>query len=345
LGLEIKLTDRCNLACEYCYYRKAKHHPDLSFTDVKKVIDYFSETMIPKGGAEYPITFFGGEPLLKKGIILKVVDHYQNRPSHQPLKFNICTNGVLLTPPLLAEFRQRSIDIYLSLDGAQEVQDTHRVFPDGRGSFEMLLDNLPLYGEHCQAVEQVITPQTAGKLLESFLFLVGHGFERIYAIPDFTHHWTPELLNLLVDQYQKIAEYKKAHPGIHFSILDDKISLLQSGLSYKHFSCNFGRHSYVVGTDRHIYPCTRFAQDIQDNRWSIGHIDKGIDQGKRRRLFLGHQKDRTECANCSLKNFCLGNNCACIAFSLAKDIQHVSPLVCEHERKVFELIGKTYKES
>lgn len=343
MGLELKITDKCNLNCDYCYYHDGKSHEDMSFHDILKIIEYFKDFVIPQDTPAYDITFFGGEPLLKKDLILEVVDHYlKQTDSAIRLRFHLCTNGVLLSTDLLKEFQQRSIGIYLSLDGPQDLHDTHRHFKDGSGSFATISQNLEKIADFHRGIEQVISVQTVHGLFDSFLFFVEEGFRNIISIPDFSDHWTPESLEILKRQYKKILEYKKKDPRSYFSILDDKIRLMDQSLTYKDCSCNFGQHSYVVATNGLIYPCTRFAQDIADNQWSIGDIHRGIDFSKRDGLISKHKQDRKECSSCAIKNICLGNCCACISFSLYRTFDYVSPLVCEHERMVFDLIQDYY---
>ncbi len=50
-------------------------------------------------------------------------------------KFNITTNGTLLTEAALQYLNEHQFGILLSLDGPRGTHDTHRTYPNGRGSF------------------------------------------------------------------------------------------------------------------------------------------------------------------------------------------------------------------
>lgn len=342
MPLEIKITDRCNIVCDYCYYKGGKPHSDLTFEDVISIIDYFIDCVIPDSVKTYAVTFFGGEPLLKKDLILNVVDHYQKADLNINLQFFICTNGVLLSSNVMNEFKLRSIGVYLSLDGPEHVHNINRKFKDGTGAFNMSADDLKNISGYCMSIEQVISPQTAEKLFESVKFLVENNFKKIIAMPDFTGNWTQERLEILKKQYEEIIKYKNLNTDFYYSIIDDKLRLINSKQSYKNHCCNFGRQTYVLATNKKIYPCTRFAQDLPDNNWDIGSLANGINWAKRAQLLSQHSHDRNDCMDCSIKNICLGNCCACISFSLSMGINYVSPLVCEHERMVFELLEKHF---
>ena len=69
MNYSLYLTDSCNLNCKYCYEKKFKTNRELSFDNIKKIID----NEIKSKSKESIITFFGGEPLLKKVIIYSCV--------------------------------------------------------------------------------------------------------------------------------------------------------------------------------------------------------------------------------------------------------------------------------
>ena len=61
------LTEKCNLNCKYCYEGE-KGTNELSFSDIKKVLDREVESK----SKACQVSFFGGEPLLKKDLVIKV---------------------------------------------------------------------------------------------------------------------------------------------------------------------------------------------------------------------------------------------------------------------------------
>jgi len=61
----LHLTDRCNLACRYCYVRKGKS--DMTADVARRVVDMACD------GQHHGIIFFGGEPLLCMDTIRETV--------------------------------------------------------------------------------------------------------------------------------------------------------------------------------------------------------------------------------------------------------------------------------
>lgn len=58
----LHLTDRCNLACTYCYVHKRK--TDMSLDTAKRVVD-----MAAAEGGHHGIVFFGGEPQIGRAHV------------------------------------------------------------------------------------------------------------------------------------------------------------------------------------------------------------------------------------------------------------------------------------
>ena len=68
----LHLTDRCNLACTYCYVHKGK--TDMSLDTAKRVVD-----MAAAEGGHHGIVFFGGEPLLCRDLMEQIVDYAEGK--------------------------------------------------------------------------------------------------------------------------------------------------------------------------------------------------------------------------------------------------------------------------
>lgn len=113
------LTYRCQCQCVHCsvdYYKNLKQE-ELTLVQIKNVIDQIVTYGIPK------INFFGGEPLLKSGIVELVSYAYR-----KGLSVSIDTNGLLLEDSLVEGLNKAGINnINVSLDSADpEIHDSLR---------------------------------------------------------------------------------------------------------------------------------------------------------------------------------------------------------------------------
>ena len=126
--LVLRLTNRCNLACGYCYAGSGPAGEDLSPERAAEAVDL----ACPPGGA-LRIQFTGGEPLLRWDTAAKVLDF--GRASGRRFHAAIQTNGTLLTPALCRELRARRVAVGVSLDGVGPDNAARRT-PEGEPSFQ-----------------------------------------------------------------------------------------------------------------------------------------------------------------------------------------------------------------
>ncbi len=127
------VTTRCNLRCTYCcysgQYRNTRSHGSKSLTsaDIEPILNF-----IAHNAAVRPITisFYGGECLLELPFIVECVACAQRRWPGE-VKFEISTNGILLSNDVLEWTVSNDITLFISLDGSQQTNDAQR----GRGSF------------------------------------------------------------------------------------------------------------------------------------------------------------------------------------------------------------------
>ena len=118
MHLTLHLTDRCNLACRYCYQRHGG--ADMSFETAAAAIDRLAT------GNNPGIVFFGGEPLLRKDLMLALVDRCEAREPNR-FHYKVTTNGTLLDESFLAEAGRRRLAVALSCDGVRAAHDAFRV--------------------------------------------------------------------------------------------------------------------------------------------------------------------------------------------------------------------------
>lgn len=137
------LTDRCNLACKYCFIENGalKGNPrygDMSYEIAKAGVDFFINQL--KSSVQKTIIFYGGEPLLNFDIMKKTVTYIREREKMGHFKgrveIRIVTNASLMTPEMAKFIAEQKITSIVSIDGTREIHNQMRVFPTGKGSFD-----------------------------------------------------------------------------------------------------------------------------------------------------------------------------------------------------------------
>lgn len=141
--LILKVHQRCNLACDYCYVYE---HADQSWRDRPAVMP--DEVRQAAVGAlarhaarhrlsQVRVILHGGEPLLYGASRLaSLADEVRAAmPSGCAVEVGIQTNGVLLDEPTVRLLETHRIRIGVSVDGVGADHDRHRRTSGGRGSF------------------------------------------------------------------------------------------------------------------------------------------------------------------------------------------------------------------
>ena len=140
----VALTEKCNASCYYCYQRDNCNLKESGITvqDYDKIVDFICQR---SNGKNVKIIWFGGEPLLKKDVILYMC----NELSKREIKFisNIITNGLLLSKVDIDELKSimHINKIQVTFDGLYEKHDIRKGFREKSNSFMKIvlaIDNL-----------------------------------------------------------------------------------------------------------------------------------------------------------------------------------------------------------
>jgi len=135
----LRVTNDCNLRCSYCYASGGDNRDYMSWDIARRAIDYAAAS-----GSPFKVQFTGGEPLLNLPLIREIVAC--TRKKKITARYQIQTNGTLITPQIAGELKAMGIAPGISLDGMPEVNDSLRPFADGRGSTVATLQGLSNLG-------------------------------------------------------------------------------------------------------------------------------------------------------------------------------------------------------
>ncbi len=130
-------TRGCNLACQYCGFLTPRESEVMSLELARDAVNWYMDTVGRAGARRAEIHFFGGEPFCVEEVLDLTVHLARIRAKEIgcTVRFEVATNGVF------GEERCRwaadNLDtIVMSLDGPADVQDRHRPYRGGQGSFE-----------------------------------------------------------------------------------------------------------------------------------------------------------------------------------------------------------------
>ena len=179
LTVILKMTERCNLNCSYCYFfnskdQSYKERPAfISNENSTRLLDFLLEGVKQLSISKVIIGFHGGEPLLygKERFIALCNDFIDKWPKEVQLEFSLQTNGLLLDEEWIEILQKYKVDIGISIDGPKVFHDVYRVDHFGRGSYDRLIEKIHLLHKMNArfGVLSVINPKIGAKNLYTFL--------------------------------------------------------------------------------------------------------------------------------------------------------------------------------
>ena len=145
LQATLQVTQRCNLRCDYCaysgQYENRSHLPKrMEFETAKRAIDMVLSHS--EEASKFVFGFYGGEPLLDFPMIKDCVTYIRQEAPSRNISFAITTNGTLLTQEVYEYLVNNDFGITVSLDGPKPIHDLSRKFPNGGGSYDIILENI-----------------------------------------------------------------------------------------------------------------------------------------------------------------------------------------------------------
>lgn len=179
----------CNLACKYCYYLEKNNlyqnsHRHLMSDEMLEQFtrEYIEAQTMP----QVLFTWHGGEPLIRSIDFYKKALELQKKYANGKQIDNVIqTNGTLLTNEWCEFFAKNHWLVGISIDGPQEYHDHYRVTPDGKPSWEKVMQGISLLKKH--RVEwnamAVVNAYNAEHPLEFYHFFRDNGCQYLQFTP------------------------------------------------------------------------------------------------------------------------------------------------------------------
>lgn len=126
----IVLTLRCDHACTYCQSSRKRMNAstfDMSLETAERVVDFIYQTT----ANNICIEFQGGEPLANFETLKHIVDYSQKKDSDKNVIYSVVTNLNQMNEDKLSYLLENRVSICTSLDGPEDVHNTHRKLSKG----------------------------------------------------------------------------------------------------------------------------------------------------------------------------------------------------------------------
>lgn len=314
----LHMAHDCNLRCGYCFADTGAYHGKrslLSLETGKKALDFLIKAS--KHRKHIEVDFFGGEPLLNFKVCQQLVEYgkEQGKLHDKIFKFTLTTNGVLLTPEVQDWMNKEGISAVLSLDGRKEVHDFMRQFPNGKGSYDAIVQNFKDLVAKRNG-EEYFLRGTYTHYSTDFAADVAHiydlGFrsismEPVVAPAEFAHALTDEDVFKACKEYDKLARHywSKYEAGDPYSFFHFNVDLTGGPCLPKRLcGCGAGHDYLAVSPEGDLYPCHQF---VGEEEYKVGTVDTGIVNPELCAEFAkSNVLSKEECMRCWARFYCSG---------------------------------------
>lgn len=202
-----KVSDKCNLSCQYCYQKQTYSEKQVSIDEIINFIDFVSAQ---KRGYIY-IAFHGGEPMLQDEKIIAIVGELLKRKYAKRIRFSLQTNGTVYSPRLFDFCKEKHITIGLSIDGFNAQTNICRIWNhDASEYFGKLQKNIRYLNEHeiDFSVITVLNKNNFERIDEIMDFLVRYKV-KTWSCNDLVDNENIEDKKLLLTAEEKLTAYKR----------------------------------------------------------------------------------------------------------------------------------------
>lgn len=321
----IVITYLCNLRCHYCFQKPLveedgrRTHTELITEEVVDAAFESMDQLIKQKSARHTLELFGGEPLLLKNR--PIIEHILDKARERRFKIAATSNATdlhhykdLLGPDGIERLQ-------ITIDGKPQTHDLIRIYPSGKGSFDVISDNVSMALDRGARVNLRIN-------IASY---------NIQDLPEIVEHiqkkgWSkhPMFAAGLAEVHYLGIQADRSHELSRLDLVERLASIdapyftrkaLLRGIFGKHFQygpnqppqpefdtayCNAMQGHYIFDPYGHVYTCT---EDVGFERARVGTFHPGGLKFNPIRLSGWH--DRTpanlpDCPNCEYLQVCRG---------------------------------------
>lgn len=325
--LVLHLTNRCNIACKYCYCPVPEINLDMTLEIMKQAVKIAASQR-----KRFHVQITGGEPCLNKELVFKTIEEVQSVANHATIA--IQTNATLLDDEFAIFFKKHEVNIGISIDGPPSVHEKTR------GMFAKMFAGLECL-ERCKVpwrATAVICVHSTNQLHRLVLMISRFNTARGIALDVLTRKGnalknsvpqiSPEAVRTGIINMMKTLEIVNfnRNASIRFREADSVAKHAGSGKTESFCYACLGE-SMAIYPDGKVYPCSQLCGE---EKYCAGSIGSDIDIS---RLHLkNHSLISDECISCELKGMCPGD----CPSRLLHNGQGEHRIVCEIYRTIYD---------
>jgi len=315
--------ERCNLRCSHCYQQNYDGQ-ELDESKLLKIAHILEDTL-NKWNRDGRVSLTGGEPFLRKDLLLKLLDFFETSSAFYWT--GILTNGTLIDHDIAGQMKRfaKLKEIQVSLDGAEA--NSHDALR-GKGSFNKAVEGLKLLKREGFTVSIMFTLHKKNREEALKIIQLAEDLSVDYLTIE---RMVPFSRDDIKSFYLEPQELKRIYEAIYHrkveiekkGSLKIRVSRPLWGLIDENIGgfCPAGFSSLTILHDGTILPCRRLEIPIgnilDDGLYKIWYTSDVLWKLRNKNLLGG------KCRTCQLLGNCGG--CRAIAYALSGDFTAQDP--------------------
>lgn len=351
-----RITNACNLNCTYCYDKNNrisiyKENENFKFK-IPDIIRYIDKLWQDKD--DYcELIFHGGEPLVINPenydlLMEKIKKSYKN------VKFSIQTNGTLLNAENIKVLKKYNVHIGISLDGYNDITNKHRIYKNGKNSFNTVMNNINLLKEQKIGfgIIMTLTKNILGKENELYNFIkinklkcnlrpafASNSFSNIDFMDNNDYHvFFKNMFNLWIED---VSENRTKLTQIR-ELYDEFAKTLDD--NYNNYSCSSSGKCAMnfisLDVTGNLFACNRTYNNSDFFYGNIEDISIDSLKSKIKSYVITREAEikKTKCGTCKLYKECKGG-CPANAYSIYNSFNMPEDTWCIAKYKIREYVN------
>ncbi|WP_066501428.1 radical SAM/SPASM domain-containing protein [Abyssisolibacter fermentans] len=338
----LHISHDCNLRCGYCYAEGGNYGGKsqlMSFETAVKAIEYVLS--LDPEIKKLTIEFFGGEPFLNYKTIESMINYIEEEFPNINFEYGCVTNATIMNDEIENMLKKHKFHVMVTIDGPKDYHDLQRTYPDGTGSFETVLSNIPKFKKSANYLcARIVYTKKNIDLFKIFKYIYEElGIEDISYRPVMTDNLEYKIdeeseniaISTLCDCFDYFVEKKFGDMRIESKFFSEMLLNLIQRKVKKNF-CDFGRFASIT-PEGDIYPCTHF---VYNEQYKIGNIYKeNIDKELINKCIESSKANYEPCKSCWILGLCAGGCKGSAAFYNNNEI-FINDEYCNTRYKIAE---------
>lgn len=300
------LSQKCNLACNYCFAHETRSDEILSIDKLKTVIDY---VLSMPNNDNIKISFLGGgEPTVTWDSLEWSINYINNaKNKKQKVKISITTNATLLTNDKIDFLKKNDVSLLISFDILPEIQNSQRKLLDSQiKTFDLVDEVIKKLANKGMSyrIRATITKNCVDLMTDMVLF-VSHNYKNIKRL-----HFEP-----VTDTNDNDQEYYNKYLFNFFEAIkvgkNNGIEVYNSiSNSLSRIKSRFCNGEFCVTPTGSIVSCHRISSENEKSYkfFNYGYINNEIhiDNNKLDKVLEFANYKIKDCETCFAKWHCAG---------------------------------------